>query len=695
MKNKKLHLGLNSISSKIAISIIVLNLLILTTVTVIVGLIVQDNVGSQSENNAKTEVSRYANQFDKKFKEVEGVVNALATSMASTTDVERLKNDDAYLETFEQEYINILKNMGEGLGLTNSIYVYYNAAFFNKEIDMWVYDDGSGFSHMSSLGDVESYETTGAWYTDPIVNGTTQWSFPYAAAETNELITSFTTPIISDGQIIGLAGMDVPLTDISATLNEITLYETGYLYLIAPNGDIIEHSRIPWVDGTTKNMNDVGDFQWLIQDMSENQSNFTSYIRDDGQKVVAAYDHLENGWVLGSSIPQKEVYAIINLIVTLLIIITVIAVLIALVVSIFIGKSISKPILDIVYVTEKIKDGDFTNRVQSKAKDETKILSNSINEMSENICVLISKSKEVAKEMLDSASNLASMAEETNATVEQVATTVDDIAKGTNETAQEAEKSARVVSVIDEKFASLLVNSNVMQDNAETALNMNKEGLEALERLELKSEESKLANVKVAHAVQELDMKAGAITNIIATISQIASQTNLLALNASIEAARAGEAGRGFAVVAEEIRKLAEDSSKATDEISNIVSAIQKESKDTVDVMNEVQEITTEQNVVVSTVNNALSRIFDSVDNIAAQIKLVVHSVDDLNIQKNEIVEITNTISAVSEETAAGTEEVNASMEEQSKVVEEVAMNAEKLNSLALELNENIEIFKV
>ncbi len=360
-----------------------------------------------------------------------------------------------------------------------------------------------------------------------------------------------------------------------------------------------------------------------------------------------------------------------------------------------IGRSISRPIIHVVNAANRMRNGDFTVKVQIKSKDETKLLADSINEMAEHIQDLISDTKGVSKEMVDSASTLASLAEETNATVEQVASTISEISRGTQNAAGESEKGARAVHTMNEKFANLLKNSNIMQKNADIAIERNKTGIEALTTLRHHSDISKKSNEKIAKAVRQLESKTNAITDIITTITSIAEQTNLLALNASIEAARAGEAGKGFAVVADEIRKLAEDSSQATDEIKTIVLNIQKDSKETVHVMDEVNQISIEQRKAVSNAGESFQMIFKAVENITDEIESITRELVVLDKHKEEIVELTNTISAVSEESASATEEVNASMTNQTEGIEEVAKNAQLLNELAIKLSEHIEVFKV
>jgi len=684
MKTKK-------ISAKIMRSILLVNIISLIAIGTLIGFSINNNVGGESRKMAETQIEASVHEFEQNFSDIESAVSVIVNEVKAEVDVNAALRDKSYLQDYKQELTKRLGIVGENTNLTKSIYVYFNTKMFDQEVDIWMLEQSDGsYTLQDSFGE-EYYEADDIpWYSDPIDKKITSWTFPYESSA-GGLITSYVTPIIVDGQSIGLVGMDLYLDDIEKMLGETVLFETGYLYLMHPDGRVLIHKNADF--GT--NILDAGDYQFLLDEMKANDTGFEKYERDDGSNVIAAYGHLSNGWIVASSIPEKEVLAIVTRILVIIVIVVLISAVTAVVISILMGRSITKPIKAIVEAIEKIKDGDFTTVVSVKSNDETLLLASGLNEMTGSVKDLIAETKHVSKDMVDSASNLAAMSEETNATVDQVALTVQEIARGTQETANDAETGATIAGDIRRQFTILMDNSNAMKDNAELASEMNKTGLNALSSLKEKSDQSNESNGRVKTAIDNLDQKANAITDIIGTITSISEQTNLLALNASIEAARAGEAGRGFAVVADEIRKLAESSSEAADEIRTIIVDIQGVSQDTVQVMNEVSEMNMQQNEALGDVNTSFDKIFTSVENISEQIETVTKELSELDTSKNELINAVNNISAISEETAAATEQVEQSMDEQTKAVEQVAMSAERLNELSSELNVKIEFFKV
>ena len=272
---------------------------------------------------------------------------------------------------------------------------------------------------------------------------------------------------------------------------------------------------------------------------------------------------------------------------------------------------------------------------------------------------------------------------------------VTEISFGAAQQAKEAENGVVLTSKLSERFTQLTENTEVMSDSAGSVMETMKEGIKVVGDLHGKTELNTDATVRIENVIRSLSSRIESIDQILQTISGIAEQTNLLALNAAIEAARAGEHGKGFAVVADEIRKLATGSSKAADEIMEIIQNIQLDSNRSVEIMKEVKFRSEDQTKAVVMVNNTFDTISLAIDNISEKIKSTKDFVTMMNADKNAIVVAIEDISAVSEETSASTQQVTASMEQQSGAMEEIARAAEKLTEYALNLNAEIDKFKV
>ncbi|WP_425388930.1 methyl-accepting chemotaxis protein [Bacillus marinisedimentorum] len=195
--------------------------------------------------------------------------------------------------------------------------------------------------------------------------------------------------------------------------------------------------------------------------------------------------------------------------------------------------------------------------------------------------------------------------------------------------------------------------------------------------------------------LDSLNDKTKEIHTILSVISEIADQTNLLALNAAIEAARAGEHGRGFAVVADEVRKLAEQTSKAVNTINGILGTLRQESDEAVTVMKENRRAVEEGDELVSQADVKFSDIHTSIGSVNEKAAGVLDTINQIHKMVESITEQSRQMADISKQYALHVEQIAASTEQQSASMSSVEGAASELKLVASQLNETAGKFKV
>jgi len=315
------------------------------------------------------------------------------------------------------------------------------------------------------------------------------------------------------------------------------------------------------------------------------------------------------------------------------------------------------------------------------------------NAATERLRGLVGQVSENAAGVNAASSEVASTSEEAGRTSEEIAASIGEIADGT-------ERQARVVETVQQC-------ADEVADAATTSAHGVSEAAEVADRVRAISEEGVKASIEadaamsavregahaVTSAIEQLAANSAEIGTIVQTITGIAGQTNLLALNAAIEAARAGEQGRGFAIVAEEVRKLAEESGRAAEQISALLQTIQSQTQHVVGVVHEGAELTDGGVTVVERAREA----FASIDEAARDMHLQIAEITDASGRVTEgasrLRNMISEVTTVAERSSASTAQVSASAEQSSASAQELAATAQELKTNADQLHDVVSRF--
>lgn len=535
-----------------------------------------------------------------------------------------------------------------------------------------------------------------AWYTQAIENpDKVMRSGAYASYTGNVPIVSSSVTIKDKaGNVVGVQGVDVSLESLTKTINDIKIGKTGYVILADQTDTILANPKNPEMNFKTLkdlNVKELAEIDKMVD------KNFD--ITMDGKSYTASvYVSPETGWKYISMMDKSEIAESINAIRKIIFIITAIITLLAIGASLLLAGAITKPINAAVSYLQQIGSGNLATEIPEsmlKKQSEVGTMVRAINDMKMDIQKMIGGISGSAHIVSQSAVSLKDSMDQTQMASSQITESIIQLSTASSDEAntvmQGSEKVEELGGAIDQVTGSTQEILRLAHHTSE----LNQRGIGIVQELVGRFNSTLQSSEQSVQAINDVNDSAGEISSILVTILEISRQTNLLALNASIEAARAGEHGRGFAVVASEIRKLAEQSASAVNDIGQIITNVNTQVGAAVQAIGSSRELFINQETAVRETESVFNDIMISVDSQMGKAGQVNDHIQVMIAKRNDLMDVFTNISAITEENAAITQDVSAAAEEQLATIDNVAGYLNQLKGLSKELEENIKKFTI
>ncbi len=370
-------------------------------------------------------------------------------------------------------------------------------------------------------------------------------------------------------------------------------------------------------------------------------------------------------------------------------------VVVAMLIAYVLSGSIVGPVKSIMGVVDTAASGDLTARAQINSSDELGKLGRDFNGMLEALNRFMQGVQDAVLKVSGYSEALAIASQESSASSQEMATNIQEMAQKTSVQFERTVRGKELTEDISARIKEAADQMEAILDSSRKIKGSTDKGISIVEHLKERNEESNRASGEIKQVFVTLEESTKSIDGIIRDIDEIAEQTNLLALNAAIEAARAGDAGRGFAVVAEEVRKLADDSLRATSQVKAIVTNIRTNMASAQDAVNTGQEVAGQQHSSVQETIEFFRNIAAAVDVVVENIGEISQNSQNINISKEDLLEQINDVSTLADELASSSQQLASVTQQQAASSQQLAETSGQMEGLVMELEKALSKYKL
>ncbi|NGZ74682.1 methyl-accepting chemotaxis protein [Saccharibacillus alkalitolerans] len=356
---------------------------------------------------------------------------------------------------------------------------------------------------------------------------------------------------------------------------------------------------------------------------------------------------------------------------------------------------IGRPIKRMTAGIRALANGDFTQTIPISSKDEFGLMAADLNEATATLRGMLKQTADIGQTVNLTSEDLKSSAEQTSLAAQLISESIEHVAEGMSGQSREAVEAARMMEEMTVGVRRIAASSSAMSQSAESVIKQTEQGDQLVQNTAGQMNAVYGSMRQSGDAMRRLGERSLEIEGFTGLIASISGQTNILALNASIEAARAGEQGKGFAVVATEIRHLAEQTRKATEQVQAGIEEIASEARQAVQLMgttaNEVEKgvnSVTESGVLFETIMQEMRQVGLQAQEVSSAVKQLAAGAE----------QVSDTVALVSDIARKSTDEtvhVAAASEQQQATMQEISASTLHLSAQIQDLMERMVKFKL
>ena len=538
--------------------------------------------------------------------------------------------------------------------------------------------------------------STRPWFKGAVATGKVFMTEPYWSTVGGTGITvTLGKPMMQNGSLVAVIGLDVSLAEVMNLFDKIQIGETGSVFVLGPKGEFVYHHDHEFKGPSMPEL-DGGKYKDLAAHLMSGKDEVFEAEFDGKTMYFASKPVGTTGWTVVVNVPHDEAFAAVTHVSLVITLVSLIAFLIlGGIVTLFI-RDITTPMSALDATIGEIASGDLSHRLpESDRTDEIGSLQNNCVKMVRFLRDMVTGTMSASEQVSTASNDLSSSTSTTAAASQSTAAAVINIAEQTAEQSRIVEDATAKAQETTGQMEIVAQSVDDVTAVASSTHTETQEGREMLNDLVRGVERIAAGAMQVSGAVQELYDGSKRIADINEVITNIAGQTKLLALNAAIEAARAGEQGRGFAIVAEEVRKLAEESESAAQQINGIISNNSAQIQTAFDLTKEQQAEVKKNVAQVKEAGGKFDTIAALIQSLTAEIEKIAVASQQTRTGAENAMDAIHRLHKVSHLIHQQATDVSALAEEQAAANTEIAASTGTLSTLAQELKKDVQKFKL